>query len=270
MPDIYVNIASADEKVVERLVTVLELRAADARQREMRESYFSEITFTRSRVLEVGCGTGAVTRALAAWPGVAEAVGLDPSPRFIEAARLAARDLKNLSFEKGNGYALPFGDATFDVVVFHTTLCHIPQPERALAEARRVVRSNGWVAVFDGDYVTTTVANNSADPLEACAKAAIAALVHDPWFVRKMTQILRATGFVPGSVRSHGFLETADPEYMLTIVDRGADALVAAESIDAETAAALKAEARRRVGNGAFFGFISYASVIARPGALSI
>ena len=41
----------------------------------------------RARVLEVGCGTGAVTRELAAWPGVAEVVGLDPSPTFLTSAR---------------------------------------------------------------------------------------------------------------------------------------------------------------------------------------
>ena len=37
--------------------------------------------------MEVGCGTGAVTRELAGWPGVAEVVGLDPSPTFLASAR---------------------------------------------------------------------------------------------------------------------------------------------------------------------------------------
>ena len=40
-----------------------------------------------ARILEVGCGTGAVTRVLAAWPGVVEAVGVDPSPVFVAKAR---------------------------------------------------------------------------------------------------------------------------------------------------------------------------------------
>jgi hypothetical protein len=50
---------------------------------------------------------------------------------------------------------------------------------------------------------------------------------------------------------------------MLSIVERGADALAASGRIGAELAQALKAEAGRRVGEGTFFGHIAYASVIA-------
>jgi hypothetical protein len=52
-----------------------------------------------------------------------------------------------------------------------------------------------------------------------------------------------------------------EPDYMLSIADRGADALVAAGAAGAELGEALKAEARRRVADGAFFGHIAYASL---------
>jgi ubiquinone/menaquinone biosynthesis C-methylase UbiE len=67
---------------------------------------------------------------------------------------------------------LTFDAATFDVAVFHTTLCHVPTLEAALREARRVLRPDGWLAVFDGDYATTTVAIAPADPLQACPGSA--------------------------------------------------------------------------------------------------
>jgi hypothetical protein len=51
---------------------------------------------------------------------------------------------------------------------------------------------------------------------------------------------------------------------MPTIVDRGADALVAADDLGAEAATALKAEARRRAATGEFFGHIAYASLVSR------
>jgi hypothetical protein len=51
---------------------------------------------------------------------------------------------------------------------------------------------------------------------------------------------------------------------MLSIIDRGADALVAQQRLTADAAAALKLEARRRAEAGTFFGHIAYASVIAR------
>ena len=43
------------------------------------------------------------------------------------------------------------------MVVFHTTLCHVPGPELALTEASRVLVAGGLLAVFDGDYATTTL-----------------------------------------------------------------------------------------------------------------
>jgi trans-aconitate methyltransferase len=59
----------------------------------MLDSSLSEVGFaSAARVLEVGCGTGAVTRVLARRPEVAEAVGVDPSPVFVaKASELAAR-----------------------------------------------------------------------------------------------------------------------------------------------------------------------------------
>lgn len=72
MPDVYATIASADATVVAPLVDILELRAADRQQREMREAYLSRVAFPPgARVVEIGCGPGPVARALAVWPGVA-------------------------------------------------------------------------------------------------------------------------------------------------------------------------------------------------------
>jgi hypothetical protein len=57
-----------------------------------------------------------------------------------------------------------------------------------------------------------------------------------------------------------------DPAYLLTIIDRGADLLASAGSLAADTAAALRQEARRRVQAGEFFGHILFVSAIARKG----
>jgi hypothetical protein len=62
----------------------------------------------------------------------------------------------------------------------------------------------------------------------------------------------------------YGYVETRDARYIPTILDRGADALVAAGRIGGEVAAALKAEARRRIAAGRFFAHIAYASLVAR------
>ena len=265
MPDVYASIENADEAVQERLADVLELRAADAGQQAMLEDYLADLALPDgARVLEVGCGTGAVARTLAVRPGVGEVVGLDPSPVFVQRARQIAAGVEDLSYVVGGGTALPFDDGAFDAVVFHTVLSHIPEAGAALAEAARVTAAGGALAAFDGDYATTTVALGDRDPLQACVDAAMEALVHDRYLVRRLGTLVRAAGWEVVRLRSHGYVESEDPGYMLTLVDRGADTLVTAGRLGEDAADALRAEARRRVAAGQFFGHIAYASLIGR------
>ena len=266
MPDVYATITDAEPAVVEGLVDILELRAADPQQREMREAYFADIGFAPdARVAEIGCGPGPVARALASRPGVGMVVGIDPSPIFIAKGRELARDIPNLTFVEGDARALPLEDGSVDVVVFHTTLCHVPSPELALTEAARVLDVGGLLAIFDGDYATTTCACGDFDPLQACADACVDYIVHDRWLVRRLPKLVRAAGFELGRFRSHSYMEAPSSDgYMFAIVDRGADALLAGGRITLQLADALKAEARRRSDAGEFFGHIAYASLVAR------
>ena len=104
--------------------------------------------------------------------------------------------------------------------------------------------AGGALAVFDGDYATTTVALGDHDPLQACADAAMAALVHDRYLVRRLGTLVRAAGWEVVRLRSHGYVENEDPGYILTLIDRGADTLVAA-------GAPGRARGRRAEGRGA-------------------
>ncbi|HEU4423573.1 MAG TPA: methyltransferase domain-containing protein [Pilimelia sp.] len=191
--DPYARIADLDDATVATLAERFEIRASDARQHELWRGFLSRAPhLAGARVLEVGCGTGIITAMIAELPGVAECIGVDPSAGFIERARHRAPSLR---FEVADGRALPFGDHAFDGLVFATTLCHVPAPELALAEARRVLRPGGYLLVYDGDYATATVAMSGHDPLQSCLAAAIGALVHDPWLVRRLTGLVRDAGF---------------------------------------------------------------------------
>lgn len=67
-----------------------------------------------------------------------------------------------------------------------------------------------------------------------------------------------------GSTRSHGYMQNTNPEYMLTIVGRGIDALTGSRRIGRDVAESLRAEARRRAEAGEFFGHIGYVGVVGR------
>jgi ubiquinone/menaquinone biosynthesis C-methylase UbiE len=265
MPDVFANITAAPPQALEMLANVLELRASIPQQQEMLRTYLRDIDFPeRARVLEVGSGTGPIARVLAAWPGVEEVVGVDPSPSLIDKARSLSRGVRNLVFEVGDGRALGSKEASFDVVILHTLLTHVPEPQTVLAEAHRVLRPGGWLGVCDGDFSTATLSTGDLDPLEVCVHAFVEGFVNDPWMVRRMSRLAVDAGFEVSPLRSYGLVETVKPGLTLTWVDRGADVLAGRGRISQELAAALKAEAKRRAEAGAFFGYMAYASMVGR------
>jgi ubiquinone/menaquinone biosynthesis C-methylase UbiE len=102
-------------------------------------------------VLDVCSGMGGPARYLAHRIGC-RVVGLDVTEsRHRGAQRLTqlARLDRLVSFRHGNALDMPFGDATFDVVIGQEAWCHVPDKLRLIAECTRVVRPGGVIAYTD-------------------------------------------------------------------------------------------------------------------------
>lgn len=98
----------------------------------------------RARVLDVATGTGTVALALA--PRAGEVIGTDLVPEMVQLAGHKAEGIGNLTFQVADGAALPFPDASFDLVVCGAGLFFFPDMARALREWGRVLRPGGRVA----------------------------------------------------------------------------------------------------------------------------
>ncbi|HEY5867402.1 MAG TPA: methyltransferase domain-containing protein [Candidatus Tectomicrobia bacterium] len=99
------------------------------------------------RVLDVACGTGVVTRLLAARVGpTGTVVGLDINPGMLAVARVAA-PLPNIEWMEGSAISMPLPDATFDSVLCEQGLQFFPDKPAALAEMRRVLTPGGRLAL---------------------------------------------------------------------------------------------------------------------------
>jgi ubiquinone/menaquinone biosynthesis C-methylase UbiE len=100
-------------------------------------------------VLDVACGAGHAAEQVA--PHVRQVVALDLTPALLRLAsgRLHGAGITNVLLQEGNAAALPFLDASFDLVFCRASIHHFPQPERPVAEMARVCRPGGRVVVSD-------------------------------------------------------------------------------------------------------------------------
>ncbi|HJS31476.1 MAG TPA: class I SAM-dependent methyltransferase [Alphaproteobacteria bacterium] len=101
-----------------------------------------------TRVIDVGCGEGALTRFLAGEG--AHVVGVEPGRAMIEKARAAPR-IADEEFVAGTGEKLPLPDASVDAVVYLNALHHVPvaDQEQAVREAARVLKPGGRFLVIE-------------------------------------------------------------------------------------------------------------------------
>jgi ubiquinone/menaquinone biosynthesis C-methylase UbiE len=111
-----------------------------------------------SRVLDVACGPGIVACAFA--ERVAHVTGIDLTPAMIAQARERQQrlSLRNVDWRVGDATRLPFEDRSFGVAITRYSFHHMPRPELALSEMRRVCRPGGRVVVIDATPTAETQA----------------------------------------------------------------------------------------------------------------
>jgi ubiquinone/menaquinone biosynthesis C-methylase UbiE len=121
-----------------------------SRQLSLRFVEFAGVS-DAERILDVGCGTGSLTRVMLQSADIKSIVGVDLADVYLESARQTIRDPR-VDFKTGDATSLPFADNSFDRAFAMLVLHFVPDAKKAVDEMRRVVRSGGVVAatVWDG------------------------------------------------------------------------------------------------------------------------
>ena len=157
-----------------------------------------------TRLLEVGCGVGAVLAVLGQeFPSV-RLVGVDIEPKQLEFARghLERAGVEATVFQ-ADAHALPFEDESFDHVWMMWFLEHIADPPAVLREARRVLVPGGAITAIEVDY-STCRAEPSTQAIEALLRAMVQGMAASGWS--------NAGTRLPGWLREAGFREVDEGE----------------------------------------------------------
>ncbi len=136
-------------------------------------------------LLDVGTGTGRMAELFA--PAAAHVTAVDKSPEMLRLARARLQHLPagKVDLLQGDFTALPCADAAFDTVLFHQVLHYAQEPEAVLAEAARVTRAGGRIAIVD----FAAHAHEELRTLHAHARLGFAD--------EQMRALLTAAGFAP-------------------------------------------------------------------------
>jgi ubiquinone/menaquinone biosynthesis C-methylase UbiE len=164
-----------------------------------------------TRVLDVACGPGYVAGCAAERGAVA--VGVDIAAPMITLAR---RRFPRAEFRQADAQALPFPDRCFDAVVGNLGMPHFGRPERAVAEFRRVLTANGWLALTTwNDPARARLVGVLLEAVREVGVAAPETVPAGPNFFRfaddeEFESLLEAQDFVDIGIQTVEFMHSVD------------------------------------------------------------
>jgi len=183
------------------------------------------------RVLEVGCGTGAILSGLATRAAVH---GLDLEPARLAEARLNA---PQASLACANALLLPYASGVFDITFCHFLLLWVRNPLQALCEMKRVTRPGGSIlALAEPDYTARVDKPDVLAPLGRWQAESLRRQGADPSLGRRLAELFRQAGIRPietGSLHRDGERPPAPGERDLEweVLESDLAGLVPAEEI---------------------------------------
>ncbi len=264
MIDPFQNVAAAPPGMIDMFVGILEKRGRDPEMVAIVEDYLDALDPEgRGAIVEIGCGTGAVLRRIAAKFPKVKVMGVDASAPLITAGGDLAGDIANLSLGVEDGAKLSMADGMAGSVLMHSLLTHVPDPGPFLAEAARILAPGGRLVVCDADFSKISLALDDHDPLDACAQFFADEFVADKRLIAKLRPQLVSAGLAVERFSIANRLDFAEGSGQGWVA-MASKVMESRGLIGHEMAEGLRAEYARRARVRENYGFLPFVTVVAR------
>ena len=271
MPDVFQFIDDIDADKRDMVITRLEGRAQMPKFAAIRNRYFDAVGLPLAgSIHELGCGTGAVCRAIAMRPGfTGTVVGSDLSADLIEKAIELAADagLGTIEFHQADGQGSDAHDGQYDLVLAHTVISHVVDPVAFVQEAIRLAKPGGKIVIHDGDYASLTFDTGNPDLDRVMPGRYMKAMVANPHVMREMPRLLKQFDVTVTLAIGDVVVEAGTGDYFTSLAENYGPIAVAAGVVDQADFTAWMEDIARAQSENAFFGscnFVTYCLV--KPG----
>jgi ubiquinone/menaquinone biosynthesis C-methylase UbiE len=225
-------------------------------------------------IVDLGSGTGTMSLQLAslvaavASAGVpaGQVIGIEPNPhlRAVAVSRAKAAGVPNVSFVEGFAGALPFDDATIDVVWCERVLQHLADPQSAINDIARVLRPGGRAVLLDSDYGTRIVSDLDPDLAAAFSRASLGPIAN-PYAARHIPAQIYAAGLeLEPDVGSSAFVFSSEMLLRTQVLSRDADDAVESGGLTRQVADAAVRAVHDAAERGLAFAAITVFGFVAR------
>lgn len=257
-----------DQATTSRLVKVLEAKAKNPTLANFRRTFLDAMgLLPEASVVDLGCGTGVVARALVQDHGLTGRIlGIDQDPVLLEAARSFASENgvgDQIEFREGNIEELDLPDASFDAATAQTSISHTPNPETALKEAARILIPGGVFGLFDGDHETLTFGCPDKELGRKMEREMRRASGHGR-FVGDLPRLLSQAGFDRILAIPFVYLEVGAGGYWLDAANKLVESIGGSEVVTAAEIDRWLDGQKAASDNGTFFASCNYYAYIAQ------